>query len=91
MVSMPLEFTEYGANGSKMFAEKRLRDMLSEPITYNYHFLGITPETFNSDEGISTLFNMTSINHDLDGAAFVSGFESPVHPYYGVSLHFISI
>lgn len=85
MVSLPLEFTEYGTNGSKMFASERLREMLSEPITYNYHFLGITPDSFASDEGISTLFKMTSINHDLDGEPFVSGFESSAYPYYGVS------
>ena len=72
-----------------MFANSEIRDIISnQNVTWNHHEDGITPENFLADEGIASMFEMNSLNVDLDGRPFVSSMEAcniDLYPFYGVS------
>lgn len=65
-------------------------------VTMNNHHLGISPQRFKANTGLSQQFDITSINYDQNGRPFVSTIEpaqesttsslrSP--PVYGVQYH----
>lgn len=68
-------------------------------VTMNNHHLGISPERFRNNSGLSRRFDITSINYDRKGRAFVSTIEPSkdyrrgaswsevVPPIYGVQYH----
>ena len=68
-------------------------------VTMNNHHLGISPERFRNNSGLSRRFDITSINYDRNGRAFVSTIEplkaytrgasssEVVPPIYGVQYH----
>ena len=61
-------------------------------VTMNNHHLGISPERFRSNSGLSRRFDITSINYDGNGKAFVSTIEPSKRsatqlPIYGVQYH----
>ena len=88
-VSWPVELT---SEESELYNQNRIiRQIVTEqPVTMNNHEFGITPSRFHSLKGLTDLFRITSINHDSNGAPFVSTIE-PKHPeqypYYGVQYH----
>lgn len=70
-------------------------------VTMNNHHLGISPQRFQANPGLSRRFDITSINYDQNGKSFVSTIE-PVQestkytssssrlrspPVYGVQYH----
>lgn len=71
-------------------------------VTMNNHHLGISPDRFRNNSGLSRRFHITSINYDRKGRAFVSTIEPSkeysahvysssstdvVPPIYGVQYH----
>ena len=68
-----------------------LREIAStQPVTYNHHQSGITPEEFLADKGLTDMFVITSTNVDLNGRHFVSSMEAldlDKYPFYGVQWH----
>jgi gamma-glutamyl hydrolase len=44
-------------------------------VTMNNHHLGISPQRFRNNSGLSKRFDITSINYDRNGKAFVSTIE----------------
>jgi len=95
-ISMHLEFTEYGLTESKMFAGQlpyaNVRSIAAtEPVTYNYHHDGITPDNFLADRGLTDMFEITSVNFDeQNDLPFVSSMEArdiDLYPFYGVQWH----
>ena len=60
------------------------------PVTLNNHQLGIEPEHFLSNPKLTAVWNITSINYDVNDRPFVSSIE-PIHPmkfpFYGVQYH----
>ncbi len=57
-------------------------------ITMNNHHLGISPERFRNNSGLSRRFDITSINYDRKGKAFVSTIEPSKEYTKGTSLSF---
>ncbi|VEU38789.1 unnamed protein product [Pseudo-nitzschia multistriata] len=71
-------------------------------VTLNNHHLGISPDRFRNNSGLSRRFDITSINYDHKGKAFVSTIEPAMEarnttdlsnpspfppPVYGVQYH----
>ena len=93
-ISLILELTEYGVRDSNMFADSDIKDICaSEPVAYNHHQRGIEPSALQSDEGLMTMFEITSVSYDTNGRVFVSSMEAKeigLYPYYAVRAYIIS-
>ena len=92
MISLTLDFTEYGKTKSKMFAvaESIIELAATKPINYNNHGKGIQPETVEADEGANNMFVITSTSVTPNGLRFVSSIEArdfDTYPYFGVQFH----
>ena len=60
------------------------------PVTLNNHQLGIEPDHFLSNPKLTAVWNITSINYDVNDRPFVSSIEPkyPMEfPFYGVQYH----
>ena len=72
-----------------MFTNSDIRDIIStKNVTWNHHEAGITPKKFLANEGITSMFEINSLNVDSDGRPFVSSMEArnmDLYPFYGVS------
>jgi len=89
MISLTLDFTEYGKTESKMFAvaESIIEIAAIKPIIYNNHAKGIQPESLEADEGANDMFVITSTSVARDGLRFVASIEArdfDTYPYFGV-------
>eukprot|EP00816_Leptocylindrus_hargravesii_P013473 CAMPEP_0196825988 /NCGR_PEP_ID=MMETSP1362-20130617/93381_1 /TAXON_ID=163516 /ORGANISM="Leptocylindrus danicus, Strain CCMP1856" /LENGTH=285 /DNA_ID=CAMNT_0042206517 /DNA_START=670 /DNA_END=1528 /DNA_ORIENTATION=+ len=89
MISLTLDFSEYGKTESKMFAmaESIIEILATKPITYNNHAKGIQPESLEADEGANNMFVITSTSVARDGLRFVASIEPrdfDTYPYFGV-------
>ena len=93
-MTVPLEYT-IAAKDSKLFAPvetsyssiDKLSLMGSFPVSMNNHGKGITPETFETYEKLTSFYNVLSTNSDEDGKEFVSVIESKEYPVYGTQWH----
>ncbi|CDW78649.1 peptidase c26 family protein [Stylonychia lemnae] len=56
-------------------------------ITYNHHSYGVSPDAFNLDQGLASIFTPTSISYDDDGKPFVASMESKQYPFYATQFH----
>ena len=86
-LSVALEFTPYGATQSTIF-DQEMQELLSKPISYNHHIAGALPEVFVEDRRVNDMYEITSINYDRNGRAFVSSMEArdfDTYPFWGVS------
>ena len=89
-LSLPLEFTPYGATQSAIF-DPEMQELLSKPISYHHHEAGMVPDVFAADPAVSEMFEITSLNHDRGGKVFVSSMEArdfDTYPFWGVSICF---
>ena len=71
-----------------MFHGEEYQEMLKQPITYNHHVQGISPERFYREPGITDMFEITSLSYGTDERAFVSSVEArdfETYPYMAVS------
>jgi len=87
-ISLPLEFTTYGSTQSAIF-DTEMQELLSKPIAYNHHTGGILPGPFMEDPVLTAMYAVTSINHDMNGKAFISSLEArdfDTYPFWGVSI-----
>ena len=86
-VSLPLEFTEYGLQHSKMFENEWYYTDIAQikNVTYNSHGRGALPDEFRADDGVNGMFEIVSTNFDANGMEFVSTVEARYYPFYGVS------
>lgn len=85
--SIPLESVRFG----ELYDDPMIFQTVTEaPVTLNNHQLGIEPEHFLQNEKLTAVWNITSINHDVNGRPFVSTIE-PIDPerfpLYGVQYH----
>ena len=85
--SIPLESVRVG----ELYRDPTVYQTVTQaPVTLNNHQLGIEPESFLQNEKLTAVWNITSINHDVNGRPFVSSIE-PIHPdrfpIYGVQYH----
>jgi len=86
-ISLPLE----NVVSYELYKSKELiQNIQTKNITMNNHQMGISPETFGNRPELTSLWKVTSINHDLEGRPFVSTIE-PINPtsfpVYGVQFH----
>mmetsp|Transcript_10640 Transcript_10640/g.14900 ORF Transcript_10640/g.14900 Transcript_10640/m.14900 type:complete len:331 (-) Transcript_10640:451-1443(-) len=90
-ISMPLIFTEAGENDSVVFSDTRIREIAKkQAVTMNDHMHGVEPDAFMADEGLTSMFKITSINVDRNGHPFVSSMEavnSELYPFFGLQWH----
>mmetsp|Transcript_4026 Transcript_4026/g.5841 ORF Transcript_4026/g.5841 Transcript_4026/m.5841 type:complete len:348 (+) Transcript_4026:5024-6067(+) len=92
MISLTLDFTEYGKTKSKMFAvaESIIEIAATKPINYNNHQDGVSPEILEADEGANNMFVITSTSVTPSGLRFVASIEArdfDTYPYFGVQFH----
>ena len=73
---------------SQLYSSPQIRRILTEEnVTMNNHKQGISPETFLSDRGITSLFHATSTNIDSTGRPFISTIESFTMPFFATQYH----
>ncbi len=96
-ISLPL--LEVDRTG--LYQPESVYDIVTEyNVTMNNHHLGISPERFRNNSGLTRRFDITSINYDGNGKPFVSTIEpskrystklslssSGLPPVYGVQYH----
>ena len=75
--SYPLEFL-VDPKDTKMFSilGEDANTFVNYNITYNHHSWGVSPEKFETDEGLKSVFYPTSISYDNNGKPFVASMES---------------
>ncbi len=58
-------------------------------MAYNSHSLGISPETFESDEGLKNIFDVIAVSYtaEPDSKAFVAAIEGKDYPFFGTQFH----
>ena len=56
-------------------SEELLKSIGDEPVTYNHHQAGVTPETYQKETVLSDFFDVISTNEDLAGRTFISTVE----------------
>ena len=56
-------------------------------MTYNSHRYGISPETFKSDAGLASFWDVTSESYMPNGTAFVASIEAKEYPFFGTQFH----
>jgi gamma-glutamyl hydrolase len=86
-LSIPLESVRV----SQLYADPTIfKTVVERPVTMNNHKLGVEPSHFLQNDKLTQVWNITSINHDVNGRPFVSTIE-PVNPQrfplYGVQYH----
>jgi gamma-glutamyl hydrolase len=59
----------------------------TKDVTTNLHHDGVLPDSFHSNERLSSFFNVLSTNQDRKGKTFVSTIEGKKYPIYGVQWH----
>lgn len=54
-------------------------------VALNSHTFGISPDKFETDAGLASIFHPTSISYTPDSAAlpFVASMESAKYPFFG--------
>ena len=76
-ISLPLNYTD-AAPTSRMFSgmpQDLYKAVGSEPITYNHHNFGISPDTYVKEKRLSNFFKILSLNNGKDGKTFISSIE----------------
>ena len=88
-ISLPLELVD--VENSRLYSNPNIqRIVTTQNVTLNNHELGLEPSLFHQDEGLTSMFHITSINHDRQGRPFVSTIEPNqpgLHPFYSVQYH----
>ena len=84
-ISLPLQ----NVVQAELYAsDEILKIVTEENVTMNNHQMGLHPSTFWSSSQLQRVWQITSINHDSRGTAFVSSFEPIANlPFYGVQYH----
>ena len=80
-ISLPLDFTN-AAPTSRMFSgmsENLYKAVGSEPITYNHHKCGVSPEIYSKEKSLNNFFKILSLNDGKDGKTFISSVEGKNH------------
>lgn len=88
-ITLPLTFTELSSS-SRMFGEApaKIIDILgTEPVTMNNHFYSLFPGTYETNQQLSSFYNVLSTNRDRKGVEFVSSMESVEYPIFAVQWH----
>src|SRR5579872_4233889 len=65
--ALPLEFTEYGKNCSRIFSDAPLslmKILSTEKMTYNHHRYGVSLTNFCQNRCLTNFFNIVSTNKD---------------------------
>eukprot|EP01059_Diplonema_ambulator_P018031 TRINITY_DN3019_c1_g1_i1.p1 TRINITY_DN3019_c1_g1~~TRINITY_DN3019_c1_g1_i1.p1 ORF type:complete len:315 (+),score=37.97 TRINITY_DN3019_c1_g1_i1:527-1471(+) len=93
-VSFALDLTT-DASGARMFGGSSPEGLLiqqmlsnkSDPVTFNAHELGLSPDTFSKNEKLTSFFDVLSTNKDLNGRVFISTMEAKNYPIYATQWH----
>jgi len=73
---------------SRLYSESYIQEIvITEDVAMNNHIMGVRPSVFESNDYLSTMFRVTSMNLDRQGKPFVSSIESDFYPFYGVQYH----
>ena len=84
-----LTFTP-AAKTSRLYASANaslLRWLATEPITYNAHHDGITPESAAANKGLTQSIDVLSTSLDRKGKSYVAQFEHKTLPIYANQFH----
>ena len=56
-------------------------------VTMNYHYKGVTPQTYYTNSKLNQFYQLLSTNQDRKGREFISTIESKQYPIYGCQWH----
>ena len=87
--SLPLIFTK-AASGSRLLGScpSDIASWLqTEPLTMNYHQLGISPQVFAATPSLTSVFDVLATSKDREGLEFVALMEAHSAPVYSSIFH----
>ncbi|XP_067043104.1 gamma-glutamyl hydrolase-like [Acropora muricata] len=64
-----------------------VRYLRNNPVTFNSHRLGLTPETYSKSHLLKTFFRIVATSKDRRGVEFISMMEGKHYPIYMVRWH----
>lgn len=55
------------------------------PMLLNAHDFGVSPDRFETDEGLKSMFTLTSVSYEPEGdhRPFSASMESEKYPFFG--------
>lgn len=56
-------------------------------LTWNGHVYGIAPDTFKTDHGLASFWDVNSVSFMPNGTAFVASIEAKHYPIFGTQFH----
>jgi len=87
-VSLPIKFTKdplttrmYEGLGPMAWEFER------KNMTYNAHMFGVSPAKMQSDKGLNSFWDITSLSYTEDGSPFIASFEAKHYPIFGTQYH----
>lgn len=87
-ISWPLNIQSRANSRMWSAAPSEVMDILTtENVTVNLHHDGVTPQTFEKNNALTSTFRILSTNFDRQGKEFVSTIEAINAPIYGVQWH----
>lgn len=89
-LELPLEFTKYGREQSRMFSgagDEIMWNLANLNITANLHHDGVYPSTFQRFKNLDDFYHVISENKDRKGTPFISSIEAKDYPIYAVQWH----
>jgi gamma-glutamyl hydrolase len=83
-VSLPIYFTK-DPHSTQMFEGlgDKAWELQANNFTYNSHRYGISQETFKSDKGLKSFWEVTSNSLMPNGTSFVASIEAKEYPIFG--------
>jgi len=88
--SIPIIFTDYGRQKSRIFAEapEELKKIFAtEDVTLHLHQGGLSPEHWQQNDLLTNFFHLISTDTDRKARPFVSMYEGKTYPIYGSQWH----
>ncbi|XP_065185193.1 gamma-glutamyl hydrolase-like [Sycon ciliatum] len=88
-ISLPLKFTKLAADSKLLGScpDEIAQWLRVEPLTMNFHRLGISPESFESTVSLANVFDVLATSTDRDGKEFVSLIEARDYPIFSSIFH----
>ena len=87
-VSLQIKFVKDPAQTKmwRMFGPAA-REFETKAFTFNSHQWSIRPETFETDKGLASFWDVTSISETAEGVPFVASIESKKYPIMATQFH----
>ena len=89
-ISLPIYYTK-DPEDTKMFGDLgyEAEAFTKSSMLLNSHDYGLSPDKFETDAGLSSMFSLTSVSYEPEGdhRPFAASMESEKYPFFGTQFH----